>query len=188
MQNFLVLTIAQKEIFEKVQAFVLQYRSSSSAILRNATLTMPNTFPARERTFINKLADDLHLSVTWDEYDEEDQNLVTWRFPGALDEPLPEDGVDDDEEGWEDEDDKESREAVDRVLKKYAKAPVLPEDGEGDFDRRYEASIKSKMDEWKRGYYKVHVYSTKSPVVLTRVVSPRANLISVLIARRRWEP
>jgi 5'-3' exoribonuclease 1 len=153
-----VLTAAQKEIFEKVQAFVLQYRSASAAAMRDAALAMPNTFPAGDRVFINKLADDLHLSLTWDEYDEQDQNLVTWRLPGALDEPLPEDGVDEDEEDegeWEDEDEKESRAAVDRVLKKYAKAPVLQDDEEGDFDKRHDASVKAKMDEWKRGYYKV---------------------------------
>ena len=45
---------------------------------------MLNTFPAFERQFIGTLAEDLHLLVTWDEYDEDDQNIVTWKFPGAL--------------------------------------------------------------------------------------------------------
>ena len=130
---------------------------------------MPNTFPARDRTFINKLADDLHLSVTWDEYDENDQNLVTWRFPGELEEPVPdpENGdangksdetiieQGDDDDAWEDEDDEESRAAVDRVLQKYERAKVQEDDKEGDFDARYELSIQEKMAEWKRGYYKV---------------------------------
>jgi len=35
-------------------------------------------FPACERQFIGTLAEDLHLSVTWNEYDEDDQNIVTW--------------------------------------------------------------------------------------------------------------
>lgn len=119
-------------------------------------LTMPNTFPARDREFITRLADDMHLSITWDEYDE-DQNLVTWRFPGQLEEPIPEDGDagEADDEEWEDEEEEESRIAVDRVLNKYEKAKVAEEDKEGDFDARYELSIKEKMDEWKRGYYKV---------------------------------
>ena len=30
------------------------------------------------------------------------------------------------------------------------------DDKDGDFDARYELSVKEKMDEWKRGYYKVH--------------------------------
>jgi hypothetical protein len=58
-------------------------------------LSMPNTFPARERKFISTLAEDLHLLVTWDEYDEDDQNIVTWQFPGALEQPLPEEGTED---------------------------------------------------------------------------------------------
>lgn len=172
---FAVLTKPQREIFDKVKEFVLEHRSPSSAAhAKRARLTMPNLFPARERQFINKLADDLHLSLTWDEYDEDDQNLVTWRFPGELEEPLPEpesngkkgedveaeveaeaeaDGEDEDE--WEDEDDEESRAAVDRVLAKYEKAKVVEDDKEGDFDARYEMSVKEKMDEWKRNYYKV---------------------------------
>ena len=51
---------------------------------------MPNTFPARERQLISTFAEDLHLSVTWDEYDEDDQNVVTWQFPGALEQLLHE--------------------------------------------------------------------------------------------------
>ena len=47
---------------------------------------MANIFPARDRLFISNLAEELHLHLAWDEYDEDDQNLVTWRFPGELDE------------------------------------------------------------------------------------------------------
>ena len=55
----------------------------------------------------------------------------------------------------EDVDDEESKAAVDRVLAKFDKLKVQPEDKEGDFDARYELGIKEKMDEWKRNYYKV---------------------------------
>lgn len=137
---------------------------------------MPNVFAARERKFITTLAEDLHLSLTWDDFDEQDQNLVVWRFPGELEEPLPENGNDtangqannEDDEAWEDdEDDEESRAAVDRVLTKYAKAKVMQDDKEGDFDARYELSIKEKMDEWKRGYYRVRGYCWISSFVCT---------------------
>jgi hypothetical protein len=43
-----------------------------------------NVFPARYRTFVAKLSADLHLGVSWDEYDDQDQNLVTRRLPGAV--------------------------------------------------------------------------------------------------------
>ena len=148
---------------------MLEHRSPDSMEhQRKSRLNMPNTFAAGDRKFINDLADDLHLSITWDEYDEQDQNLVTWRFPGELEEPISENGDSngkaeedgqDDDDAWEDEDDEESRAAVDRVLQKYEKAKVKEDDKEGDFDARYELSIKEKMDEWKRGYYKVRACS-----------------------------
>ncbi|EDR12633.1 uncharacterized protein LACBIDRAFT_311238 [Laccaria bicolor S238N-H82] len=120
---------------------------------------MVNAFPARERVFITKLTEDLHLSETWDEFDEEDRNLVTWRFPRALEEE-PETGEQKEHSEWEDEDeveDEESKAAVDRVLKKYEKAPVEDVDADGTFEERYERFVKEKMDEWKRGYYKVGI-------------------------------
>jgi 5'-3' exoribonuclease 1 len=158
----LVLTRPQRDIFDKVQHFVLQNRRKSSQH-RTAVLTMPNTFPARERKFISTLAEELNLSVTWDEYDEEDQNLVTWRLPGVIDDSLTEtaaehgDGNENSEGEWEDvdEEDEEGRVAVDRVLKKFDKAPVEDDEEGGGFDARHEQSINDKMAEWKRGYYKV---------------------------------
>ncbi|KAJ7472590.1 exonuclease II [Mycena latifolia] len=161
----LVLTRPQREIFDKVKAFVTENRGERST----AMLAMRNDFPARERKFIISLAEDLHLGLRWDEFDEEDRNLVTWRFPGAL---LEEGGMDGgkqnghqgegDEGEWEDvdndegddEDDAEGRAAVERVLRKYEKAHVADDDEGGGFDARHERSIHEKMDEWKRGYYK----------------------------------
>lgn len=139
--------------------------ASSASHTRAARLAIRNDFPARDRAFISTLAEDLHLSVRWDEYDDNDVNLVTWRFPGALEEPLSEvakengdskdgEGEWEDVEGDDDEEDEESKVAVDRVLKKYEKAHITNDDEGGGFDARYEASVKEKMDEWKRGYYK----------------------------------
>ncbi|KAJ6560949.1 exonuclease II [Mycena sp. CBHHK59/15] len=159
-----VLTRPQREIFEKVKAFVTENRGERST----AMLAMRNDFAARERKFITTLAEDLHLGLRWDEFDEEDRNLVTWRFPGAL---LEEGGVDggkqnghpeNDEGEWEDVDDEsddddedaEGWAAVERVLRKYEKAHVADDDEDGGFDARHEWSVKEKMDEWKRGYYK----------------------------------
>ncbi len=152
------MTKTQKDIFDKVKVFVLENTSASHN--RAAKLSLPNMFPSRDRIFIAKLSEDLHLNVTWDEYDEQDQNLVTWGLPQVLGdddggEQLVEDAGDEDTE-WEDaEDDAEARAAVDRVLEKYEKAPVTDPDVEGSFDERHERSVKEKMDEWKRGYYRV---------------------------------
>ncbi|KAH6913536.1 exonuclease II [Coprinopsis sp. MPI-PUGE-AT-0042] len=151
----LVLTPKQREIFNQIKAFVLENRKAPSSS-KSAKLSIRNDFPARERVFINQLSDDLHLSVRWDEFDAEDNNVVTWRFPGALEMAHDEGGAgtaEDDE--WEDmEGEEESHIAVDRVLNKYQKAPVEDPDAEGDFDTRHERSVREKMDEWKRSYYR----------------------------------
>lgn len=103
-----VVTGPQRTIFDQVKAFVLARRSSSSSKTEKARqkLAMKNVFSARERKFISSLAEELHLSVRWDEFavvgggdtneeegdggEEEEVNVVTWRFPG--------DDDDDDEE------------------------------------------------------------------------------------------
>jgi len=122
---------------------------------------MPSTFPTREVQFISTLADDMHLSVTWHDYDGNDQNIVTWRFPDVVELQLPEPEevreTNCDVEGggeWEDVDDKEEEEskaAADRVLKKYGKAQVTDDDESGGFDARYERSIREKIDEGGKG-------------------------------------
>ena len=166
----------QRIIFDEVKAFILSHRKKhgvSSRVKPPVSLTMPNNFPARERKFIATLAADLHLDVAWDEYDDEDQNLVVFRIPGvpedsngtnANDEEVDIEEVDGDEDEngqWEDvpdsessEDDEESIAAIDRVLKKYQSAKVVEEEEE-DFDTRHERAIQEKMDEWKRNYYRV---------------------------------
>lgn len=142
----------------------------SASHYRSARLALPNEFPARDRAFITKLSEELHLDVGWDEYDQ-DQNLVTWRFPRMShqvgekgegeeegEEPIIEQDGSTSNSEWEDEasgDDDEAHAAVDRVLKKYEKAPVVDLDAQGSFDERHERSMKEKMDEWKRGYYQV---------------------------------
>ena len=111
---------------------------------------MPNLFSAGERAFLTNLARDLHLTLSWDEYDEEDQNLVVLRFPGALESLLDERDSESDSQ-----DEAEATAAVDRVLRKYDQAKTLMENGEDSFDSREERRLKQKMDDWKRAYYSV---------------------------------
>ncbi|KAI0300796.1 exonuclease II [Russula brevipes] len=153
-RNSLVLTLSQREIFDKVQRFVLQQRDAGTSG-KAARLELINDFPARDREFIHNLASDLHLELTWDEYDENDQNIVTFSLPGTSEGPqanLEDEHEGDDDEWVSDEEDEEARNAVDRVLDKYRKAKVLEHASE-DFDDRYEQALQEKMDEWKRSYY-----------------------------------
>ena len=145
-----VMTPSQRMIFNQVKAFVAENRSISSSELRNAKLSMPNMFSARERAFLTSLAQDLHLALSWDEYDDEDQNLVVLRFPGALEAPLDDEDSESDSQG-----EAEATTAVDRVLRKYDKAKMLMENVDDNFDSREDARLEQKMDEWKQAYYRV---------------------------------
>ncbi len=161
---FSVLTRPQRLIFDQVHDFVAAPRSRRKA----PKLTLPNTFSAQDRAFITTLASDLHLVLAWDGYDDEkDVHVVSFEFPevGGEDEQTngpnghsEENGHDNggEDSSWEEED-AESRAAIERVLKKYAKAPVFDDDEDGGFDDREEKRLKGKMDEWKRTYYKVGV-------------------------------
>ena len=167
-RHSLVLTLSQREIFDKVQRYVLQQRGASASD-KAARLELLNDFPARDREFINSLAADLHLELTWDEYDVNDENIVTFSVPGTREEPQadPEDdGEGNDDEWVSDKEDEEARNAVDRVLDKYRKAKVLERASE-DFDERYEQAVKEKMDEWKRSYYMVRPSPIRLGVSLT---------------------
>ena len=175
-RNSMVLTLSQREIFDKVQRFVLHQRGGGASG-KVARLELLNDFPARDREFINSLAADLHLEIAWDEYDENDQNIVTFSVPGTLEEPQadPEGEGEENEDEWvSDEEDEEARNAVDRVLDKYRKAKVLERASE-DFDERYEETVKEKMDEWKRSYYMVRPSSIKLGVALTTCLGQVGN-------------
>ncbi|CAG7851990.1 5'-3' exoribonuclease 1; AltName: Full=Exonuclease 2; AltName: Full=Exonuclease II; Short=Exo II; AltName: Full=p140 [Serendipita indica DSM 11827] len=139
------ITRDQQQMFKTIEAFVLQARGKrqpqqvDQEVEGVTKLSFVNTFAARDRAFLSQVAKDLHLSLTWDEYNDEDQNLAVLRLPSAANE---------DEDSDEDE---EGRRAVDRVLKKYARAKILED--EGTFDERYETTLKARMDNWKRQYY-----------------------------------
>jgi len=159
MKRFIVdhltaLSPEQRKIFDQIKAFVLGGRRPSSSAPER--LALVNDFPARDRAFLTTLAQELHLDLGWDEYDEYDQNLMTLRIPRAIDDEgkeVEDTGGSDSE--WEDEGELESHLAVDRVLKKYEKAAVVDLEEQGTFEERHARAVKDKMDEWKRGYYRV---------------------------------
>lgn len=187
-RNPLALTPPQRLIFEKVQKFVLEQRDAGASS-KTARLELLNDFPARDREFINRLATDLHLELAWDDYNEDDENIVTFallRSQGESDADVV-DGEEGNEDDWvSEEEDEEARNAVDRVLGTYEKAKVV-EHANKDFDERYEQALKEKMDEWKRTYYTVCpdwlIDSVASLTFLHRV-----SWGSVMMTQRRWVP
>lgn len=98
------------------------------------------------------MADELRLTISFDEYDENDEPIIVLR----LDEEAAEMMQADTQSNFSGEEaDGEWRDAIQRVLKKYDKAPVLEDQSESDFEDEYASKLKEKMDNWKAEYYKV---------------------------------
>ncbi|KAH9982063.1 hypothetical protein BGW80DRAFT_1247048 [Lactifluus volemus] len=141
-RNSLVLTLSQSKIFEK------------------------NNFPVRDCKFITTLAEDLNLELTWDEYDEYDQNLVTFCPPGMPEEVQEEQEgggeTEGDNEDWtSDKEDEDMMDTVDWVLDKYRKAKVAEISGM-DFNERYKQVVKDKMDVVLPSAFFLHISLTTS--------------------------
>ncbi|QRV74976.1 5'-3' exoribonuclease [Ceratobasidium sp. AG-Ba] len=128
----LKLTPSQREIVNKVQAMV----QNSHLGPDSRQLQLVNDLSAGDRAFIIQLTKDLHLDIWWDEFDEEDRNLVTVA--------LPEPDTSDEEAEIE------GTRASMRVLKKYLAAPVLAPEG---FDEREDERIQGEIKKWKAAYY-----------------------------------
>ena len=120
--------------------------------------------------FRKKMDDERYKNWNFN-YNNDDENIVTFALPRSQEEPEADavDGEEGNEDDWvSEEEDEEARKAVDRVLDKYEKAKVV-EHADKDFDQRYELALKEKMDEWKRSYYTVR--RTSSPTQLRRLLS-----------------
>jgi 5'-3' exoribonuclease 1 len=131
----LTLTASQKDLLKKIKKYVLN-RSDKAA----EPLDLPPTLPARDRTFVEHLADDLRLS--WSSLDNENGD----RFM-RLSLPQTQGDSDDDEE------DEEASVAVQRIIRKYEKAKVqemTAEEAEKAAQEKYDA----KFLAWKDNYYR----------------------------------
>lgn len=130
----LTLTPAQKEILKTVKKYVLN-RSDKTC----EPLDLPPTLPARDRAFVEQLADELRLP--WSSIDNENGD----RFMRLT---LPPTQCDSD-----DEEDEEASVAVQRIIRKYEKAKVqemTSEEAQKSAQEKYDA----KFLEWKDNYYR----------------------------------
>ena len=132
----LTVSLGQKEIFLQIKSFV----NGRSANTPSKSLDMPPTLPARDRKFVEDLADDLRLQWKTVEDDGGNRHL-------RLDFPR---GVDDEESEDEDE---ESQIATLRILKRYDNAQIVDvtaEQAKQEMDKKYE----EKFQAWKDKYYR----------------------------------
>lgn len=131
----LTLTPSQKEILKTVKKYVLNRSEKASE-----PLDLPPTLPARDRAFVERLADELRL--TWSSLDNENGD----RFMRLS---LPPTQADSDD----DEEDEEASMAVQRIIRKYEKAKVqemTPEEAQKAAQEKYDA----KFLQWKDNYYR----------------------------------
>ncbi|KAI9827701.1 MAG: hypothetical protein M1819_006902 [Sarea resinae] len=137
----LILSTPQKAIFREVKKYVTS-RSGGPTSPRDP-FDLPSALPARDRKFVEDLADDLHLK--WKTVDDDEgQRHLRLEFPERP-------GAQNDEEEDEEEDE-ESQIALLRVIKRYDNAQVVDVSGEQaqeEMEKKYQAKFRS----WKDKYY-----------------------------------
>ncbi|KAI9760654.1 MAG: hypothetical protein M4579_001518 [Chaenotheca gracillima] len=129
----LVMSTPQKEIYKTVRAFVNNADSSK-------LFDLPSSLPARDRKFVEELADSLRLQWKTVANDQGDRHLQL-QLPAKID--------DGDEE---EEHDEESQVALLRVMKQYDKAQVIDVSA-GEAQEEMDAKYQAKFVEWKNDYY-----------------------------------
>ncbi|GLA39344.1 hypothetical protein AnigIFM63309_006681 [Aspergillus niger] len=131
----LTITPAQKELFKQVKKYVLN-RPEKAA--ETKPLDFASSLPARDRKFVEQLADDLRLPWTT-VADEHGDRFIRVQLPGN-------DNEDSDDE------DEESSVAVQRIIRRYDNAKVQElsaEEAQQAAEKKYE----EKFQEWKNNYY-----------------------------------
>lgn len=134
----LTMSTPQKDLFKQVKRYV----NNRSAEGTQKSLDLSSSLPARDRKFIEDLADDLRLQWKTVENKEGERHL-------RLDFPkMPEHDDDDD-----DAEDEESHTALLRVMKRYDTAKVVDVTAEEAREKRAKI-YEEKFQAWKGNYYK----------------------------------
>lgn len=136
----LTITSSQKDIWKKVKQYVNGRSHNPSE--PKTSLDLPSTLNARDRKFVEELAEDLHLQWKSTVSEDGDRHL-------QLDFPQKLEGDDDDE----DLEDEEASLALLRVIKRYDNAKIVDvtaEEVHEQADKKYEAKFRA----WKDKYYK----------------------------------
>ncbi len=136
----LSISSPQKDIFKQVKQYVNSRSNDPSS--PKTSLDLPSKLTARDRKFVQDLAEDLHLQWKSVANDGGDRHLRL-DFPEKLE-------GDEDNEDVEDE---EASMALLRVIKRYDNATIVnvtPQEVQEQMDNRYEEKFRG----WKDKYYK----------------------------------
>lgn len=131
----LTITAQQKTMLKDVKKYVLNRPEKAE---QTKPLDFPPTLAARDRRFVEQLADDLRLPWTTVP-DEHGERFIRIQYPER-------EGEDSDEE------DEEASMAVQRIIRKYENAKVEELSAE-DAQKAAEKKYHEKFQEWKDKYY-----------------------------------
>lgn len=131
----LTITPQQKTMLKDVKKYVLNRPEKAE---QTNPLDFPPTLAARDRRFVEQLADDLRLPWTTVP-DEHGERFIRLQYPER-------EGEDSDEE------DEEASMAVQRIIRKYENAKVEELSAE-DAQKAAEKKYHEKFQEWKDKYY-----------------------------------
>jgi len=132
------ISTPQKDLYKQVKRYV----NNRAAEGTQRSLDLSSSLPARDRKFVEDLADDLRLQWKTVENDEGHRHL-------RLDFPKPLEG-DDDDDAVEDE---ESQGALLRVMRRYDSAKVVDVTAE-EVQEKQAKVYEQKFQNWKGNYYK----------------------------------
>jgi 5'-3' exoribonuclease 1 len=139
----LVISSEQSKIYKNVKTYVHSRPASGTA----TPYDLPTTLPARDRKFVEDLADSFNLQ--WNTVqDDEGNRHMQLNFPARLT-PSPTDGEDESESSSEDE---EAQLALLRVIKRYENAKIVDmnaDDAQAAMEKQYEEKFKA----WKDKHY-----------------------------------
>ena len=134
----LTMSSEQKKLFKVIKQYVNNRPSTGTS----DPLNMSSLLPARDRKFVEDLADDLHLEWKTVENEEGERHLRL-TFPEKV-------VVDDDEDDYDQ--DEEAQLALLRVIKRYDNAQVVDvtaDEVKESANKKYE----EKFQQWKDKYY-----------------------------------
>ena len=135
----LSITSAQREIFRNVKKYVSTRTNDPSG--GKQSFDLPSSLNAKDRKFVEELAEDLHLQ--WRSVaDEQGDRHLQLSFPNQLEGDTENEDIEDEEASL----------ALNRVLKRYDNAKIIDvtnEEVQEQMDRKYE----EKFHNWKSNYY-----------------------------------
>lgn len=130
------ISFEQKKLFKGIKKYFIS--PANKDVATREPFDLAPTLPARDRKFVQQLAEDLNLQ--WSTQEDKDGNrFIRLEFPSA--------------EEAEESEDEEAQLAVTRVLKRYENAKVeevTDEQAQQDMKKKYD----DKFYEWKDKYYK----------------------------------